>query len=221
MLTHTSTFNETERPLQVMDLGMSAYQEVWDLQKALQARRISGDIGDRLLLVEHEPVYTLGKNAPRDNLLKPEGNGVLVVQTDRGGDITFHGPGQLVGYPILDLHKYRQSVSWYMRSLEQMLIGALSDFGISAGCKKGLTGVWVRDKKIAALGVRISRWVTMHGFALNVNPDLSFYEGIIPCGIRDFGVTSMANLLGQNPKMSTVKKAVVNHFKVYFFRKDA
>ena len=102
-----------------------------------------------------------------------------------------------------------------------MLIGALSDFGISAGCKKGLTGVWVRDKKIAALGVRISRWVTMHGFALNVNPDLSFYEGIIPCGIRDFGVTSMANLLGQNPKMSTVKKAVVNHFKVCFSRKDA
>ena len=186
------------------------------VQKELQARRISGEIGDHLLLVEHEPVYTLGKKSHKAHLLKSNNHNISVIQTDRGGDITFHGPGQLVGYPILDLHRYQMSVSWYMRSLEKIIIDVLSDFGINAYQKKGLTGVWVQNEKVAALGVRISRWVTMHGFALNVDPNLSFYEGIIPCGIRDLGVTSMVTLLGHDIDMSTVKKALVNNFRTIF-----
>ena len=195
MIRDTEFFPEIDSRLKVMDLGMSSYETVWGLQKELQARRISGKIGDHLLLVEHEPVYTLGKISHKAHLLRSNDHGISVIQTDRGGDITFHGPGQLVGYPILDV---------------------LSDFKINADRKKGLTGVWIQDEKVAALGVRISRWVTMHGFALNVDPDLSFYEGIIPCGIRDFGVTSMATLLGHDIDMSAVKKALVNHFKTIF-----
>ncbi len=216
MIRDTEFFPEIDSRLKVMDLGMSSYETVWGLQKELQARRISGKIGDHLLLVEHEPVYTLGKISHKSHLLRSNDHGISVIQTDRGGDITFHGPGQLVGYPILDLHRYHRSVSWYMRSLEKIIIDVLSDFKINADRKKGLTGVWIQDEKVAALGVRISRWVTMHGFALNVDPDLSFYEGIIPCGIRDFGVTSMATLLGHDIDMSAVKKALVNHFKTIF-----
>jgi len=216
MIRDTEFFPEIDSRLKVMDLGMSSYETVWGLQKELQARRISGKIGDHLLLVEHEPVYTLGKISHKSHLLRSNDYGISVIQTDRGGDITFHGPGQLVGYPILDLHRYRRSVSWYMRSLEKIIIDVLSDFRINADRKKGLTGVWIQDEKVAALGVRISRWVTMHGFALNVDPDLSFYEGIIPCGIRDLGVTSMATLLGHDIDMSAVKKALVNHFKTIF-----
>ena len=216
MIRDTEFFPEIDSRLKIMDLGMSSYETVWGLQKELQARRISGKIGDHLLLVEHEPVYTLGKISHKAHLLRSNDHGISVIQTDRGGDITFHGPGQLVGYPILDLHRYHRSVSWYMRSLEKIIIDVLSDFKINADRKKGLTGVWIQDEKVAALGVRISRWVTMHGFALNVDPDLSFYEGIIPCGIRDFGVTSMATLLGQDIDMSAVKKALVNHFKTIF-----
>ncbi len=216
MIRNTEFFPEIDSRLKVMDLGMSSYETVWGLQKELQARRISGKIGDHLLLVEHEPVYTLGKISHKAHLLRSNDHGISVIQTDRGGDITFHGPGQLVGYPILDLHRYHRSVSWYMRSLEKIIIDVLSDFKINADRKKGLTGVWIQDEKVAALGVRISRWVTMHGFALNVDPDLSFYEGIIPCGIRDFGVTSMATLLDHDIDMSAVKKALVNHFKTIF-----
>ena len=207
---------EIDSQLRILDLGMSSYEAVWGLQKELQARRISGKIGDHLLLVEHEPVYTLGKKSHKAHLLKSNNHNISVIQTDRGGDITFHGPGQLVGYPILDLHRYQMSVSWYMRSLEKIIIDVLSDFGINAYQKKGLTGVWVQNEKVAALGVRISRWVTMHGFALNVDPNLSFYEGIIPCGIRDLGVTSMVTLLGHDIDMSTVKKALVNNFRTIF-----
>ena len=216
MIRDTEFFPEIDSRLKVMDLGMSSYETVWGLQKELQARRISGKIGDHLLLVEHEPVYTLGKISHKSHLLRSNDYGISVIQTDRGGDITFHGPGQLVGYPILDLHRYHRSVSWYMRSLEKIIIDVLSDFKINADRKKGLTGVWIQDEKVAALGVRISRWVTMHGFALNVDPDLSFYEAIIPCGIRDFGVTSMAPRLGHDIDMVAVKKALVNHFKTIF-----
>ena len=216
MIRDTEFFPEIDSRLKVMDLGMSSYETVWSLQKELQARRISGKIGDHLLLVEHEPVYTLGKISHKSHLLRSNDYGISVIQTDRGGDITFHGPGQLVGYPILDLHRYHRSVSWYMRSLEKIIIDVLSDFKINADRKKGLTGVWIQDEKVAALGVRISRWVTMHGFALNVDPDLSFYEGIIPCGIRDFGVTSMETLLGHDIDMSAVKIALVNNFRTIF-----
>ncbi len=197
----------------ILDLGKSHYNEAWKIQKKLQSKRISGEIDDQLLLVEHFPVYTLGKNAPAEHLLINKSEEISIVQSDRGGNVTFHGPGQIVGYPILDLNNYRKSITWYMRELEQVIINILKDYGIKAQRKKGLTGVWVNDKKIAALGVRISRWVTMHGFSLNIDPDLKYYQGIIPCGISQYGVTSMADLLDNSvPKMSEIKENLVGHF---------
>ena len=203
----------------VKDLGISSYQEVWDLQKDFQKKRIEKRLDDTLILVEHEPVYTLGKNANKNHLLQSRDRSVNVFDIERGGDITFHGPGQLVGYPIIDLSYYRRSVSWYMRRLEQLAIDVLKDFGISASRIKGLTGVWVGEEKIAAQGVRISRWVTMHGFSLNVNPDLSFYDGIIPCGIFDHGITSMEELLGSAQDMDDVKAMVVEKFNNLFIKR--
>ena len=201
----------------ILDLGKSHYNDAWKLQKRLQSQRISGQIDDQLLLVEHFPVYTLGKNTPREHLLTKESDNISIIQTDRGGDITFHGPGQLVGYPILDLNQYKRSITWYMRELEQLIIDVLKEYDINAERKKGLTGVWVKGKKIAALGVRISKWVTMHGFSLNINPDLKYYQGIIPCGIKDYGVTSMADLLGNDvPAMSEIKDTLVQHFIAKF-----
>ena len=202
----------------IQDLGQRPYQEVWAYQKKIQSKRIAGEIEDTLLMVEHEPVYTLGKNANENHLLQSRDQSVDVFNIERGGDITFHGPGQLVGYPILDLSNYKKSVSWYMRTLEQVLIDTLIEFKIIAQRNDGLTGVWVGDEKIAALGVRISRWVTMHGFALNVNPDLSFYDGIIPCGIFDHGVTSMEQLLGKTQNNDNVKNVVINKFNKYFIK---
>ena len=202
----------------VQDLGHRPYQEVWNLQKEMQAKRINTEIEDTLILVEHEPVYTLGKNADENHLLQNRDESVGVFQIERGGDITFHGPGQLVGYPILDLSNYKKSVSWYMRTLEQVTIDVLDEIGIEAKRSEGLTGVWVGDEKIAAQGVRISRWVTMHGFALNVNTDLSFYDGIIPCGIFDHGVTSIEQLLGKKQDMETVKQVVIKKFNQNFIQ---
>jgi lipoyl(octanoyl) transferase len=203
----------------VKDLVIRSYQEVWNLQKDFQKKRIEKRLDDTLILVEHEPVYTLGKNANKNHLLQSRDRSVNVFDIERGGDITFHGPGQLVGYPIIDLSYYRRSVSWYMRRLEQLAIDVLKDFGINASRIKGLTGVWVGEEKIAAQGVRISRWVTMHGFSLNVNPDLSFYDGIIPCGIFDHGITSMEELLGSAQDMDDVKAMVVEKFNNLFIKR--
>jgi lipoate-protein ligase B len=194
--------------LQVQDLGNSSYKRTWELQKELQLQRIENNIDDTLLLVEHEPVYTFGKNADENHLLQNYPENVKLFYTERGGDITFHGPGQIVGYPIMDLHNYKMSISWYMRSLEEVIIRSLDKFGISADRKDSLTGVWVEDEKIAALGVRVSRWVTMHGFALNVNTDLAYYDSIIPCGIFDYGITSMKHILGENQNISKIKSTL-------------
>jgi lipoate-protein ligase B len=202
----------------VQNIGQKSYKSVWDLQKEMQQQRIKGEIDDTLILVEHDPVYTLGKNANEDHLLQSRDESIDVFNIERGGDITFHGPGQLVVYPILDLSNYKKSVSWYMRTLEQVLIDTLIEFKITAQRNDGLTGVWVGDEKIAALGVRISRWVTMHGFALNVNPDLSFYDGIIPCGIFDHGVTSMEQLLGETQNNDNVNNMVIEKFNKYFIK---
>jgi lipoyl(octanoyl) transferase len=204
----------------IQDLGHRSYKEVWDLQKQMQQQRIRFEIEDTLILVEHDPVYTLGKNSNENHLLQSRDESVDVFNIERGGDITFHGPGQLVGYPILDLSNYKKSISWYMRTLEQIVIDTVSDFGIEAERIEGLTGVWVGDEKIAALGVRISRWVTMHGFALNVNTDLAFYDGIIPCGIFDHGVTSMEQHLGYLLNMEDVKKDLIKYFNFYFKRRE-
>lgn len=203
-------------PHNILDLGLSDYNDTWKLQKKLQSKRILGEIEDHLLLVEHPPVFTLGKNASKQHIIN-NSEDVSIIQTDRGGNITFHGPGQLVCYPILDLNHYKRSITWYMRELEQLIIDVLGEYGIKASRKKGLTGTWVKDKKIAALGVRISRWVTMHGFSLNINPDLNFYKNIIPCGIKEYGVTSMAKIMGNEvPSMDEVKTKMTKHFTKNF-----
>ena len=207
-----------EVKVNTMNLGKKSYGEVWNLQKKMQIKRMAGEIDDLLILVEHNPVYTLGKNADVNHLLQSRDRTIEVFNVERGGDITFHGPGQLVGYPIIDLANYKKSVSWYMHSLEQLTIEVLSEFEISAKRVKGLTGVWVGDKKIAAQGVRLTRWVTMHGFSINVNTDLSYYNGIIPCGIFDRGVTSMEELLGSTQKMEKIRTLVIDKFNQIFMR---
>ena len=204
--------------IQILDLGQKPFKDVWSLQKKMQLQRINNDIGDVLILVEHDPVYTLGKNANPDHLLQSRDRSIDVFNIERGGDITFHGPGQLVGYPILDLTNYKKSVSWYMRSLEQLTIDVLYEFEISANRVEGLTGVWVGDEKIAAQGVRLTKWITMHGFSININTDLSFYDGIIPCGIFNHGVTSMKEILRRTQKMEKVKSLVIDKFNQIFIK---
>ena len=204
----------------IQDLGFKKYKNVLSLQKKLQKQRIAGNIKDTLILVEHEPVYTLGKNANRHHLLQSRDKSVEVHNIERGGDVTFHGPGQLVGYPILDLRNYKKSVSWYMRTLEELTIRVLKEFDIKGSRIKGLTGVWVDNKKIAAQGVRISRWVTMHGFSINVCPQLSYYDGIIPCGIFDYDVTSMEECLNKKLSVKKIKNSVSEIFLELFIGRN-
>ena len=204
----------------IQDLGFKKYKNVLSLQKKLQKQRIAGNIKDTLILVEHEPVYTLGKNANRHHLLQSRDKSVEVHNIERGGDVTFHGPGQLVGYPILDLRNYKKSVSWYMRTLEELTIRVLKEFDIKGSRIKGLTGVWVENKKIAAQGVRISRWVTMHGFSINVCPQLSYYDGIIPCGIFDYDVTSMEECLNKKLSIKKIKNSVSEIFLELFISRN-
>ena len=208
--------NIVMRKIDILNLGVKPYKEVWDLQKELVEKRRNGQINDTLILVEHEPVYTLGKNADENHILQHSPQDVKIYHVERGGDVTFHGPGQMVGYPILDLHNYKKSISWYMRNLEQLIIDTLAEYGITAERKVGLTGVWVGDEKIAALGVRVTRWVTMHGFALNVTPDLIYYSSIIPCGIFEYGVTSMAKLVTNEITVNSVKRVLTKKFMNQF-----
>ena len=198
--------------INILDLGRMSYNSAWDIQKNYHQKVLTGKEQDTLILVEHEPVYTLGKNANDNHLLQSASEEIKVYRIERGGDITFHGPGQIVVYPILDLNRYIKSVSWYMRTLEKIIIDTLSDFKIKAELKDGLTGVWVGDEKIGAQGVRISRWVTMHGLALNVNTDLRYFDGIILCGIFDYGVTSMEKLTGSKQDINKVKNTIIKYF---------
>jgi len=205
------------------NLGTLDYAAAFDLQRDLVMRRRNGEIPDLLLLVEHPHVITRGRNARPENLLATEEHlrraGIALHATDRGGDITYHGPGQLVGYPILDLRHWKRDVGAYLRALEQVLIGALGEFDIEAGRADRMTGVWVNGAKIAALGVHIGRWVTSHGFALNVTTDLRYFQFIIPCGLAGKPVTSMERLLGWPQRRETVIAAVVEHFGRTFERK--
>ncbi len=204
--------------MDVRHLGLVDYQAALDLQKTLVEQRKQGLIPDQLLLLEHPPVITLGarNHNNRSNVLEtPEAlaqQGVGLYETGRGGDVTYHGPGQLVGYPILELPKERRDVHRYVRDLEEVLILAVAEFGITATRISGLTGIWVADRKLAAIGVRISRWVTSHGFALNVSTDLSRFELIVPCGITGKGVTSMERLLERPVPMDEVTDAVLRGF---------
>jgi lipoyl(octanoyl) transferase len=196
--------------------GLVSYADGLRLQSELVAQRKAGAIPDTLLLLEHPHVYTLGRNAKKENLLISAGQlaarGAQVFEIDRGGDVTYHGPGQWVGYPILDLAQHRRDIAWYMRSLEEVLIEAASDYGIQAGRLAGAPGVWVGNDKLAAMGVHISRWVTSHGFAFNVNTDLRYFDWIVPCGLRDKGVTSLQKLLSRRVEMEEVAEKLVQHF---------
>jgi lipoyl(octanoyl) transferase len=190
------------RALVVRDLGRRSYAPVWELQRQLARQRSSGELAhDVLLLVEHEPVITLGRGTRPGSLpLSPAElarRGIEVHEVERGGDVTYHGPGQLVGYPIFNLRQHREDLHWYLRTLEASLVRALDGIGIPAGLVPGLTGVWTRGRKIASIGVHVKQWVTYHGFALNVTTELSYFDLIVPCGIRDVVMTSAALELGR------------------------
>ena len=196
------------------ELGRIDYASALELQRRLVIERQQGAIDDQLLLLEHPHVVTLGRNGHRENLLASDEvlarSGVTFYPTDRGGDITYHGPGQLIGYPILDLREWKRDVAAYVRAVEEVLIRTLADFGIDAGRIPTLTGVWVDGRKIAAIGVHISRWVTSHGFALNVSTDLSYFQYIVPCGLTK-PVTSMA-ALGVRASLEEVGYILTVHF---------
>jgi len=200
-------------------LGRQSYRPIWDLQKDIHFKRVNKEIPDVVLFVEHEHVYTFGKNSDTNNLLDSKPRGADVIQIDRGGEVTYHGPGQLVCYPIIDLHNYKKSVSWYMRMLEDIVIDTLKSYGIHSGQKEGLTGVWVADEKICAMGIRLARWVTMHGFAINLNPNMIYFDGIIPCGIFEYGVSSM-HAQGVNIDMILLSEKIISSFTNLFLRGD-
>jgi len=195
-------------------LGRCSYTPIWNLQKQVHQLRVDNKINDIVLLLEHNHVYTLGKNADKNHVLPSRPDDAEVIQIDRGGDVTYHGPGQLVGYPILDLHNYKMSITWYLKVLSNSIIKMLSDLGIDSHYREDYVGVWIDDSKIAAFGVRLSKWVTMHGFALNINPDIKYYNGLIPCGIFECGVTSMTNYL----KKELTVKEVASIYSRYFIK---
>lgn len=224
------------KEIYLTDLGTKDYQATWDYQEALlqqtiQRKRLNKNqptklpTPNHLLLVQHPHVYTLGKSGDFNNLLINQISlnkiNATFVQTNRGGDITYHGPGQLVGYPILDLENFKTDINWYLRSLEEVIIKTIEHFGLEGARSQGETGVWLdvgkpNARKICAMGVRMSRWVSMHGFALNVNPDLSYFNNIIPCGIQNKAVTSLEKELGKKVNLNQVKQLVIDNTEKVF-----
>jgi lipoyl(octanoyl) transferase len=203
-------------------LGRTAYGDGLSLQERAVERLRADEGREQLLLLEHPHVFTLGRGADAANILADQSqlaaHHIEVFATGRGGDVTYHGPGQLVGYPIINLKPDRQDVHAYVRDIEEVLIRAIGDYGVKGERIKGLTGVWVDDEKVAAIGVRIARWITSHGFALNVNTDLNYFKMIVPCGITDRGVTSLARLVGRALDLREVADVVTRHFGEVFDR---
>jgi lipoyl(octanoyl) transferase len=232
-----------KQPVVFKDLGNMDYKTAWDLQESLLRKNVAikSDVQNSspnllqtfdlsttnyLLFVEHPAVYTLGKSGKMENVIMDENErakeGIEFFHTNRGGDITFHGPGQIVGYPIFDLEKFYTDIGRYLRELEEVIILTLNDYGISAGRSAGETGVWIdplhkgKERKICAMGIRCSRWITMHGFALNVNTPLRYFNGIIPCGIADKKVTSIKEELGREVNVEEVKERLKRNFEKVF-----
>lgn len=227
------SLNTTDKTVYYRDLGVMGYREAWDFQEnllqenaALKAAKKGGETSHHFLICEHPPVYTLGKSGHLENLLINEAmlreKGIDFYKTNRGGDITFHGPEQIVGYPILDLEKFKTDIGYYLRSLEEVIILTLAAYGIKGDRSPGETGVWIepeiksKARKICAMGVRCSRWITMHGFALNVNTDLNYFNYIIPCGISDKQVTSIEKELGRKLPLDEVKEKLKRNFEKVF-----
>jgi lipoyl(octanoyl) transferase len=208
-------------PCWVVRSGSTAYGEALEIQRTLFTARRAGLTDDVLWLLEHPPTYTIGRRSgARQHLLLSEGvlaeRGIRLFEVDRGGDITYHGPGQLIGYPVFDLNAHYQDAYRYLRDLEEVIIRVLGDYGVEAHRIDGLTGVWAEDEKIASIGVKISGWITMHGFALNVGPDVAPFDAIVPCGIRDRGVTSLARVSGRSVEMEEVVAGVIRHAAAVF-----
>ncbi len=208
----------TSAAVTILDWGRTEYADALSRQSALVERRIAGGIGDTLIFTEHDPVFTLGMRAGAESNLRWEPDrrareGIATLKTNRGGDITYHGPGQIVGYPIVALDA-RRDLHAYLRLLEEVLIQAVGRFGLAAERREGKTGIWIGRRKVAAIGVAVRRWVTYHGFALNVDPDLRHFDGIVPCGIRpeDGTVTSLRRELGRAVELADVKSALAAEF---------
>ncbi|MDP2036612.1 MAG: lipoyl(octanoyl) transferase LipB [Ignavibacteria bacterium] len=210
----------TYRIFDYCDLGFIDYQQAWDLQREIFAKRTKDEISDTFFMLEHPHTYTLGKVAEKENLISSEDQlkelGVSVYEIDRGGDITYHGPGQIVGYPIIKLSDWKEDTHEYLRGLEEVIMKVCTDYGLTTHRNPKYTGVWIGERKIAAIGIKVSRWTTMHGFAFNVNTDLNYFGGIIPCGIRDKEVTSLKRELGKEISIDEVKEKFVEKFKEVF-----
>lgn len=202
------------------NLGLIDYKEAWSLQKIIFTQRTKDEIRDTFFLLEHPHTYTLGKVADKENLISSENQlkelGVSVYEIDRGGDITYHGPGQIVGYPIIKLSEWKEDTHEYLRALEEIIMKVCEEYGLKTNRNPKYTGVWIDERKIAAIGIKVSRWTTMHGFAFNVNTDLNYFGGIIPCGIRDKEVTSLKKELGKEVPIDEVKQKLLKHFTEYF-----
>lgn len=203
-----------------LDLGLADYKEVWDLQKKIHLYKQQNKFNDIIITVEHPPVYTLGKTGDRNHILIGDGEmkkaGISYYEIDRGGDITYHGPGQLVAYPIFELNNHYKDTHRFLRDLEEVVIKTLADYGISAGREEEYTGVWVDEEKICAIGIKVSRWITMHGLAFNVNNDLSYFDKIIPCGIFHKGVTSLSRIKNEKIDIKNLTADLVENFKSVF-----
>jgi len=208
------------KQVQLIQTGISNYDHIWKLQQHLFQQVTREQTDNYLILTEHHPVVTIGQKSNPAHLLADQAylrqQGIELFHIDRGGDITFHGPGQLVGYPVLNLLDFKPDIHWYLRNLEEIIIHTLAEFGIPAGRIKNLTGVWSGDKKICAIGVKITRWVTMHGFALNVSTDLNYFKYIIPCGISGKGVTSIFEQTGNITELNDVSSRVCANFAEIF-----
>lgn len=202
------------------DLGKKDYYQTWELQKKILTEKINGNRDDFLLTVEHNHVYTLGKTGSRNHILisddEMKTKGISYYEIDRGGDITYHGPGQLVVYPILDLNNYYKDTHRYLRDLEESVILTLKELGINGHREEEYTGVWVGEEKICAIGIKVSRWITMHGIAFNINTDLNYFDKIIPCGIFHKGVTSIKKLTGIEADFDSIKLQFIKNFRNLF-----
>ena len=212
--------NKDIRKLVYCDLGFIDYKVAWDLQKSVHQLRVENKIDDILFLLEHPHTYTLGKTADKENLVSDkkylDENKISVYDIDRGGDITYHGPGQIVGYPIINLTNWKQDTHKYLRSIEEVIINVLKEYSLNGTRVEKYTGVWLYDRKICAIGIKVSRWITMHGFAFNVNTDLKLFNGIIPCGITDKDVTSFNRELNKEINLFEVKEKIIHHFSAEF-----